>query len=64
MKRNSCLLPLILFAAALTARAQEDNTMSTAELYSSMISGDAGSGTWSGTSTADRCRGRWEAERR
>jgi hypothetical protein len=28
------------------------------------LSGDAGSGTWSGASTADRCRGRWEAERR
>src|SRR6476620_10529061 len=44
MKRNSCLLPLLLLAAALTAHAQEDNTMSTAELYSSMISGDGGSG--------------------
>jgi len=28
------------------------------------LGGDAGSGTWSGASTADRCRGRWEAERR
>ena len=28
------------------------------------LSGDAGSGTWSGASTTDRCRGRWEAERR
>jgi hypothetical protein len=28
------------------------------------LSGDAGSGSWSGVSSADRCRGRWEAERR
>jgi hypothetical protein len=28
------------------------------------LDSNAGSGTWSGTSTADRCRGRWEAERR
>jgi hypothetical protein len=28
------------------------------------LDGDAGAGTWTGASTADRCRGRWEAERR
>jgi hypothetical protein len=28
------------------------------------LDSNGGSGTWSGTSTADRCRGRWEAERR
>jgi hypothetical protein len=28
------------------------------------LNGDAGAGTWSGASTADRCQGRWEAERR
>ena len=28
------------------------------------LNGDAGSGSWSGASTTDRCRGRWEAERR
>lgn len=28
------------------------------------MSGESGSGTWSGTSSASQCRGRWEAERR
>ncbi len=28
------------------------------------LDGDAGAGTWSGASSTDRCRGRWEAERR
>jgi hypothetical protein len=28
------------------------------------LSGESGSGTWSGTSSASQCRGRWEAERR
>ncbi len=28
------------------------------------LDSNGGSGTWSGASTADRCRGRWEAERR
>jgi hypothetical protein len=28
------------------------------------LSQDGGSGTWSGSSSANRCRGRWEAERR
>ncbi|HEY2137176.1 MAG TPA: hypothetical protein VGH49_14895 [Xanthobacteraceae bacterium] len=31
---------------------------------SGRLNGDAGSGTWSGASTTDRCEGRWEAERR
>src|SRR5258707_4411017 len=44
MKHISCLLSLFIALAAAVAFAQEDNTMSTAELYSSMISGDAGSG--------------------
>jgi hypothetical protein len=28
------------------------------------LSGESGSGTWSGTSSSSQCRGRWEAERR
>jgi hypothetical protein len=28
------------------------------------LSQDSGSGTWSGSSSTNRCRGRWEAERR
>ena len=28
------------------------------------LSGASGEGTWSGTSSASQCRGRWEAERR
>ena len=28
------------------------------------LDGDGGTGTWTGASTADRCQGRWEAERR
>jgi hypothetical protein len=28
------------------------------------LSGESGSGTWSGSSSSSQCRGRWEAERR